>query len=178
MAKRYVGEIIISQRVVEIGHEVYPLANISRVRTAELVWRGRHATLHPLRQLLLLAIAYVLFLAATRRAPARVPVGDHLDAVSWIAGVLGLYFVAVLFYRVFLRRTRYALLVETSGTQYTALSGTDLAEIRRIKSIIVEAIEHPPAQAMSVEVHGDVVVGDKVGRDQFKAGAGGNSFSA
>ena len=37
MAKEHVGEIRISKRVVRIGHEVYPLANISRVQTLRVV---------------------------------------------------------------------------------------------------------------------------------------------
>lgn len=44
MAKKRVGEIRISKRIVQIGHEVYPLANISRVQTLRLVPGGKHAT--------------------------------------------------------------------------------------------------------------------------------------
>ncbi|WP_433436793.1 hypothetical protein [Nonomuraea sp. CA-141351] len=47
MAKQRVGEIRISKRVVKIGHEVYPLANISRAQTLRLVPAGKQATRTP-----------------------------------------------------------------------------------------------------------------------------------
>ncbi|WP_351234429.1 hypothetical protein [Streptomyces sp. NPDC002133] len=94
--KRYVGEIRISKRTVQIGHEVYPLANISR--------------------------------------PA--------------------------------------------GTQYTALSGTAYDEIERIKSEIVGAIEDPPQQERIVQVRGDLVMGDKIGRGKYQQSGSGNHINA
>jgi hypothetical protein len=38
MAEKYVGQILISRRTVRIGHQVYPLANISRVQTLLVAW--------------------------------------------------------------------------------------------------------------------------------------------
>jgi len=40
MAGKRLGEIRINKRTVQIGHQVYPLANISRVQSGRLT-RGR-----------------------------------------------------------------------------------------------------------------------------------------
>lgn len=171
MAKERVGHIVISKRVVQIGHEVYPLANISRVQTLRVRWGGKYATFYPLRQIIAIVIAAGVTVAAAVLIPPELPPSADSDieqmarqfaaVLSVVAGVVVAYWLVVLLYRLFIRRRHYALVIETAGTQYTALSGTDHAEIHRIRNIIVEAIENPPAQATSVQVHGDVVMGDQ-----------------
>lgn len=170
--KKKVGEIRIAKRIVTIGHETYPLANISRVQTLRVVWRGRLATLYPLREitaLLLLggAIAVVLQRAGSRLAGADAETVRRIGTA--LVGLLALrtaYLLGVLLYRLLLRRKRYALLIETAGTQYTALSGTARDEIHRIQAAIVAAIEDPPAKERILHVGGDLVVGDKFGGDK------------
>ncbi|MEU6258709.1 DUF6232 family protein [Streptomyces sp. NPDC047043] len=184
MAKRRVGEIVISRRVVQIGHEVYPLANISRVQLLEVRWGGRLATFHPLRRMLSVAVVAGVVVAAAVLVPPELPAGTDPDIeqlahqfaviVAGLAGAAMTFHLAVFLYRLLFRKRRYALVIETAGTQYTALTGTDFTEIQRIKSIIVDAIENPPFQAMHVQVRGDVVMGDKVGRDQYKQSGPGN----
>ncbi|WP_405588272.1 DUF6232 family protein [Streptomyces sp. NBC_01092] len=188
MARRHVGEIIISRRVVQIGHEVYPLANISRVQTLQLVWGGRRATWYPLRPLFIVVLIVLGFLAAAEFIPPELPPEVGPDAeevarrlvppVTAVAGLIAACLLGQLVYRLFIRRPQFALVLETAGTQYTALSGTDASEIHRIKNVIVGAIENPPSQPTSVQVHGDVVMGDKAGRDQYKmSGSGNRSFT-
>jgi hypothetical protein len=179
MAKKRVGHIIISRRIVQIGHEAYPLANISRVQILQIRWAGRLATLQPLRPI----TSLLVLIAAAVLIPPRLPSDAEPDVVETVRqaaeivvpvaaiGVAAL--LAVLLYRVFLRRKRYALMIETAGTQYSALMGTDLDEIQRIKSIIVDAIEDPPFEAVHVDVRGDVVMGDKADT-QYKQNGNGN----
>ncbi|GAA4052924.1 DUF6232 family protein [Streptomyces shaanxiensis] len=184
MAKERVGHIVISKRVVQIGHEVYPLANISRVQTLQVYWGGKYATLYPLRQIAAIVLVVGAVVGAAVLVPPRLPPSVDSDigqmarqfaaVLSAVAGVVVAYWLVILLYRIFFRRRRYALVIETAGTQYTALSGTDYPEIHRIRNVIVGAIENPPAQATSVQVHGDVVMGDKVGRDQHKQTGSGN----
>ncbi|WP_030946980.1 DUF6232 family protein [Streptomyces sp. NRRL S-646] len=172
--KKKVGEIRIAKRIVTIGHETYPLANISRVQTLRVVWRGKLATLYPLREiaaLLLLGGAITLVLQ-------RAGLGSRLsDADAETVRRIGTAFVAllavrtayllgVLLYRLLFRRKRYALLIETAGTQYTALSGTARNEIHRIQAELVAAIEDPPSTERILHVGGDLVVGDKFGGDK------------
>ncbi|MEU5433230.1 DUF6232 family protein [Streptomyces sp. NPDC020719] len=173
--KKKVGDIRIAKRVVTIGHETYPLANISRVQTLHVVWRGKVATFYPLREIAVLlplcgAIALVL---------PRIGLGSRLGAADTetvrrvataFAALLAVriaYLLGVLLYRLLFRRKPYALLIETAGTQYTALSGTARDEIQRIQAAIVAAIEDPPSTEQILHVRGDLVMGDKFGGDKI-----------
>jgi hypothetical protein len=178
MAKEQVGEIRINKRIVQIGHQVYPLANISRVQTLRLVWGGRLGTFYPLRTItILLVVVGAIVYAAVGVLPnldvqtdfdveqvgRQLAAGAVVLAAVWIA-----YLLVVLFYRLLVRRPRYKLTLETAGTQYTALTGTDRHEIHEIAGEIVAAIEDPPSRERIVQVSGDVVMGDKVGRDKYQ----------
>ncbi|ETK33121.1 DUF6232 family protein [Microbispora sp. ATCC PTA-5024] len=187
MGRERVGEIRISRRTVQIGHEVYPLANISRVQSLRLVWGGRLATLYPLRQIAVTLLLAAVVVAAAELVPrlgldaTGVDVDDLARTVAAgaavLAGVRIAYLLLVLLHRLLVRRSRYALMIETAGTQYAALSGTDRNEIHRIKGEIVRAIEDPPAHDRVVQVHGDLVIGEKVGRDKYQVGGAGNSMT-
>ena len=183
MAKKRVGHIIISRRVVQIGHKAYPLANISRVQILPVQWAGRLATSQPLRPI----ASLVALLAAAVLIPPRLPSGTEPDVVDTVRqaaeavipvaaiGVAALS--AVLLHRAFFRRKRYALVIETAGTQYSALMGTDFDEIQRIKTIIVDAIEDPPVEALHVDVRGDLVMGDKADTQYKQTGSGNHMFT-
>lgn len=168
MVENRIGEIRISKRVVWIGHQVYPLANISRVQTLHVVWSGKYATWYPLGGITLLVLLYAVIVVGAQEIPPLPDLDVDTEAVRQVAGFLlvacaaGIaYLVGVLLYRLLIRKPRYALVVETAGTQYTALSGTDEAEIHRIEWTIVAAIEDPPQSEQVVQIHGDVVLGDK-----------------
>lgn len=185
MAKEKVGEIRINKRTVRIGDQVYPLATISRVQTVRLVWVGRSATLYPLREIAVLLLVVGVIVEATMAIPklhlkANFDVNNTARLVAvgavLLVGVRISYMLLVLFYRLLIRRKLYALLVETAGTQYTALSGTDFYEIDRIAGEIVAAIEDPPHQERVVHISGDVVIGDKVGRDKHQQVGAGNTM--
>jgi hypothetical protein len=177
MSKEQVGEIRINKRTVRIGHEVYSLANISRVQTLRLVWGGKRAWFYPLRQIAVLVLVVGAIVAAAVVVAPNLDLQTDVDVeetarqVAIGAVVLGGFWIVclliVLFYRLFFRQPLYALVIETAGTQYTALSGTDRNEIHRIEGVIVAAIEDPPSQEQIVFVNGDVVRGDKIGRDKF-----------
>lgn len=167
MARQQVGEIRINPRTVRIGHQVYPLANISRVQTAEVRWAGRRATTRPLKELALVAVLFAVVAGAILVAvPALDLGGDRLTTQLLMAaialfGVWAAYLVLLFVHRLLFRRKHYALLLETAGTQYTALSGTDQAELHRIETTIVGAIEDPPSREQVVHVHGNVAFGNQ-----------------
>ncbi|NGO11948.1 hypothetical protein G5C60_31180 [Streptomyces sp. HC44] len=183
MAKKRVDHIVLSNRVVRIGHEVYPLANISRVQTLRVVWGGRFATLYPLRQIIVVGLVAGVIVGAAVLVPPELPPDVSSDieeaarqfasVVAVAAGVWMAFWLMVLLYRLLIRRRRYALVIETAGTQSTALTGTDPTEIQRIKNVIVGAIENPPPHEIPVQVHGDIVMGNKAGRDHV----GGNQYN-
>lgn len=180
MSRKAVNEITISPRVVEIGHQVYPLANISRVQSVKLVWAGKLGTFHPLKRILATAVVIGALGAALRLGLPRFHLGSGIRGlaeqfVTAAVIVLGLwiaYQLAVFLYRLLLRRTQYALVIETAGTQYTALYGTNQDEIHRIKNLIVAAIEEPPPHAKTYQTF-NTYNGDLVSGDQYKqTGAG------
>jgi len=187
MAKDQVGEIRISKRTARIGHQVYPLANISRVQTLRLVWGGKLATFYPLRQITVLLLVVGAIVGAAVGVVPKLDLKTDFDVekaarqvavgVVVLAGLRIAYLLFVLFYRLLIRQPRYALVIETAGTQYTALTGTDRDEIRRIEGEIVAAIEDPPSHERVVHVSGDVVFGDKVGRDQYQQVGTGNRMT-
>ena len=186
MAEQQVGEIRISSRIAIIGHQVYPLANIARIQTLHVVRAGRSRTFYPLRTIVFLLVLVVGVTTATvvlvpKLAP-RIEPNTDLDvariahqvagAVTVLAAIWILWLLAVIVHRLNTPQ-QYVLTIETSGTQYTALTGTDYNEIRRIEWAIVAAIERPPAHEQVLRVSGDVVFGDKVGRDKnVNSGAG------
>lgn len=178
MVKEHVGEIRISKRIVRIGHEVYPLANISRVQTLRVVWGGKLATFYPLREIIVLLLVVGAIMGAAVKLLPQLDLDAGFDieeaarqlatVVAALAAVRIAYLLLVVVYRLLFRRPRYTLVIETAGTQYAALSGTDREEIHRIKGEIVDAIEDPPSQERIVQVRGDLVIGDKVGRDKYE----------
>jgi Family of unknown function (DUF6232) len=112
----------------------------------------------------------VLFAGLAGAALAVMPNLDHSQEelarqIATVGAVLfGIrvaYLLLLFLYRLLFRRKRFALLVETAGTQYTALSGTDWAEVHRIERKIVGAIENPPVREQIVQLHGDLVMGDQ-----------------
>lgn len=172
--KQRVSEIRISRRTIEIGHEVYPLANISRVRTHRLEWAGKYATFQPLRSMVSLAVWVIVIEAVAVVGPQYAGGQYGLDQAAQqfaalvlaLAGARAVWLLGVLLYRLLLRPTFYKLVIETAGAQSTALHGTDLTEITRIRGLIVAAIEDPPASMQTFQIYGDVFGGDKfTGKD-------------
>lgn len=145
MAHEQVGRIVISRRTVHIGHQVYPLGNISRLETSEAVPEGRDATYFPLRGIGLL----VLLGGAITVAVGE---GTVVGMVIFLIGIAIAYLLGVFLYRLLIRKPRYKLTIETSGNQYTALIGTDRAEIKRVANGIVGAIDNPPVQDRIIEI--------------------------
>lgn len=144
---------------------MYPLANISRVQTVQVTWAGKRATSYPAKKLALWVALYAVVAGAIVVGAPALDLGDDettnlLIGVSAVFGLRIGYLLILLVVRL-LRSRHYALLLETAGTQYAALSGTDQGELHRIEGEIVGAIERPPTQERVVHLHGDLVVGDQ-----------------
>jgi hypothetical protein len=176
MANKQIGVIRISKRTIQMGHQVYSLANISRVQSLELVWGGKNATFYPLREIAVWLVLVGLIIFAALKVVPNIDAGVDFDieatarkgaaAIAVLVGIRVVYLLVLMLYRLLIRQRRYTLVLETAGTQYTALSGTDHREISRIKGEIVQAIEDPPQQDRIVHLSGDIVLGDKVGGDK------------
>ncbi|WP_181772131.1 DUF6232 family protein [Amycolatopsis pittospori] len=70
-----------------------------------------------------------------------------------------LYLVGILLRRPF--HSRYALVIETAGTAFTALTGREPQVLERLKHEITHAIENPPDREVVVVAGGDVVFGNQ-----------------
>jgi uncharacterized protein DUF6232 len=182
MADNRVVEIL-GRRIVRIGHEVFPLANISRVRTLQVARPGKLAPWYPLRGITILVVVTGAIAAIGLGLLPRLGLSAPFDVgqveglvVAVVGGLAGLrvaWLLCVVFYRV-ARRPRYTLVLETGGTQHTVLSGTDPAELDRVKWEIVQAVQHPPTHDRLVHLSGDVVYGDKIARDKYASAGGYN----
>ncbi len=167
MSQDNVGTITISRRLLEVGGQVYPLANISRIQNLRVEW-SRKVTTGRQIGVFGLALALVYFglpeLIGSQEATSLV--------VLLIIGAL-----AVIVYRTVSRQKRHVLVIETSGGQSTALASKRREEIDRLQYEITEAIENPPSQERVIQLSGDVVMGDKVGRDKYEQSGIGNRFT-
>jgi hypothetical protein len=179
MVERRVGSISINRRTIRIGHQVYPLSHISRVQTVEVIPAGKRATFHPFGEMVGLTLFIFTAMAAIRRVLPELELASsgkdfvrRLVTIAVLIAVIRIvYLLCVVLYRLLIRRPRYVLMLETAGSQLAALSGPDPVEIERIEDEIVGAIEDPPINERIVNVRGDVVLGDKVGRDKYQQGA-------
>lgn len=164
MSQDRVGNIRISRRLLRIGDQAYPLANIARVQTLWIKWSRNIATFREFVGLLLI-IGVSVFVSPVLTGSV------HMLAmiVIVIAGI-------VVLSRLVARQRRFVLVIETAGAQIAALSGKAEPEIRRLAHAVVEAIENPPDQERVLQVSGDIVMGDKIGRDKYLQGGSGNSI--
>ncbi len=166
MPQDRVGEIRISKRLLRIGNQAYPLANIGRVQTLRIEWGRRIATFREFVGLLLVISVIVFVLPA-------LGFGNSTSVLTLtvivIAGI-------VVLSRLLNRQRRFVLFIETTGAQTTALAGKAEREIREIEQAVVAAIENPPAQEQVLRVSGDIVMGDKIGRDKYQQDGSKNSI--
>ena len=156
MTGRDTGTLRITHRLLEIGDQTYPLAQISRVQTLWLEGSRKIATAREV-------ILFVLVLIAVLVGGPVIGLRD----MTTPAVLVVLVGAAVLVYRAATRFRRCLLVVETSGGQCGVLASKRRDALDPIKKVITDAIENPPATERLVHVGGDVVIGDKVGRDQI-----------
>lgn len=133
----------VSQGVLWIGGEAYPLHNIARVQNVELVPRRGRAVGSFVKQVLLWAVLGVGAGAALRFAD--LPSADQRTYTEYAAiGVVALTLVSTISLLVALaRRTYHALVIETSGTPHTAVISPDEAMVNGLVRQITLAISNP-----------------------------------
>lgn len=133
----------VHQGILYIGGEAYPLHNIARVQTAELVPRRGRAVGNFVKQVLLWVALGVGGAVALRFA--KLPGSDVETYTRYIAiGAVALTILSTIGLLVALaRRTYYALVIETSGMPHTAVVSPDEAMLNRLVHQIMTAISHP-----------------------------------
>ncbi|MFJ1766487.1 DUF6232 family protein [Amycolatopsis sp. NPDC088138] len=158
-------EVGVSQQILWVGSEAYPLRNIARARVVRLTVR-RAAAAGRFVGFALLWL--VLGLGATVALRAARSQGVHLDkSLGDVVLVVMAVLIAISALRLLyllLRPALFALVIETAGSPHTALTTTDEAIVDRIVREIMAAINNPAARFKYTvnNVHnGDKFVGDK-----------------
>jgi hypothetical protein len=153
--------ITITGHLVRIGPESYPLANISRLQKHRMVWQ-RYAWTNGYRK------AAYAFLAACVLLLLNESAFDGDSGVRAVAFVLILAAIGMVVFTLANRQLRLTLVIETAGSQATAVSSAVDAPIHHLEHEVLTAIENPPAEPRTVAIGGDLVIGDKVGRDKYQ----------
>lgn len=175
MAQTGTAEIRINKRTVRIGHEVYPLANISRLQTVQLHYGKKKSTFQPVKEMA--AVLVFAIAAAVAVTMSGIPQAEQIMRWIVIVTALCVAYLLIVFVHRMLRRPIYSLAIETAGTQFTLLSSHDLGTVRMIEREVVNAIENPPNYEKVFQV-GDIILGDKIGRDKISQSGYGNTMNA
>ncbi|XVV04134.1 DUF6232 family protein [Actinosynnema sp. CA-248983] len=170
MGREEIGAIVVSPRLLRIAHQAYPLANISRVQTLRVRWSGKDATAYPLREVFGLVALMALVGAAVAGVVPELGLDNGVEALvgrfsavlAVVVAVRMVYLLAVVVRRMF-RRPQYVLVIETAGTQVTALSSTDRDQIHEIERKVVGYIENPPERPQTIKVK-NVYNGHRIGK--------------
>jgi hypothetical protein len=163
MARREVIDVRVSRRVLWVGAEAYPLRNIARATTIRIDPDRMAAVGRFLRSLLILTILTIAAVAVINRVDW--PSDSRQDALRGVVVFDTLMVVgfAVQLLRVLLRRTYYALVVETSGRPRTVLVGTDAGEVGGLVHRIMDAISNPYAEfRQQIVNYNSTHIGDKI----------------
>jgi hypothetical protein len=133
----------VSQGILWIGGEAYPLHNIARVQNVELVPRRGRAVGAFVKEMLLWIALGVGGVVALRFA--ELSSSDVETFTRYIAiGAVALAVFSILKVLVALaRRTYYALVIETSGRPHTAVISPNEAELDQLVHQIMYAISNP-----------------------------------
>ena len=165
-------EVKVSQQILWVGGEAYPLRNIARARVVRLTVR-RGAAFGRFLGFTLLWL--VLGMGATVALRAAKSQGVHLDrnlgdVVLVVTGVLiGLAVLRLLYLLV--RPALFALVIETAGNPHTPLITTDEEVVSQIVREIMAAINNPAARFKYTvnNIHN----GDKYGGDHVSVSGSG-----
>lgn len=165
MSQDSVGEIRINRRLLRIGDQIYPLANIARVQTLWIEWQPKTSPAGGI----LLGIAVIAYILSW--LGFDLPVSNTLVVIAGIVGVIW-FGISDAIAR---PKRRFLLVIETNGAQTAVLASTVEPEIRKLEHAVVNAIENPPSQEQVLKVSGDIVFGDKIDRDKILQHGSGNS---
>jgi hypothetical protein len=143
----------VSRGILWIGGEAYPLHNIARVQTVELVPRRGRAVSAFVKQILVWAMLGVGGIVALRFA--ELPSSDVAAFTNYIAiGAVALALISTVRLLVALaRRTYYALVIETSGRPHTAVISPDESQLNQLVREIMTAISNPRHEFNTTVVH-------------------------
>jgi Family of unknown function (DUF6232) len=140
-------DVGVRQRVLWVGSEAYPLQNIARVSSAEVVYRkglavGKFVGLTVLWIVLGVAVLVALFVVNVLNTDADT--STAIKVIGVIVGVL-VFIQFVRLVRILARGKLWALVVETAGTSHRAVISNDRNLVQTLVREIVTAINDPAA---------------------------------
>jgi hypothetical protein len=148
VAKRDVIDIRVSQRILWIGAEAYPVQNIARAQTVRVVPR-RGAAVWGYVKAIVLWLLLGLVAAAVMSSADAVSVGGKAFDVGGLATFVVVVLIVISTVRLILnlaRPTLYALVVETTGGPRTAVISRSQNLVAQIVHGIMDAINNPHAE--------------------------------
>jgi Family of unknown function (DUF6232) len=148
--KREFIDVRVSRRILWVGAEAYPLQNIARAQTIEIM-PSRGAAIG----------RYVMVIVLWLILGGVVALAIHAVAVLVVLALIVVSTIRLI--KVLSRRTFYALVIETAGTPRTALVSPDKNQIVGIVRVIMDAIDNPQVEYhTTVENHIKNHIGDKI----------------
>jgi Family of unknown function (DUF6232) len=143
--KREVIEVSVSRRVLWIGSAAYPLHNIARAQTIELVPdRAKALRNYVIQVVLWFALGAGAIYAINTAQISFVDRDLARPAFFVVLALIGISTINLLVK--LMARTYYAMVIETAGNPQTALVGTDRGLISSLVRQIMEAIDNPDAE--------------------------------
>jgi len=140
--KRQIIDIRVSRRILWIGSEAYPLHNIARAQTVNLVPRRAPAVWAYVKAIMLWLLLGVA--AGFVREAGLIP--SNLADIASIAVPVLMLISTIKLIADLSRRTLYALIIETAGTPHTALVSRDKNMMTKLVTWIMDAINNPQAE--------------------------------
>ncbi|MFG2995850.1 DUF6232 family protein [Streptomyces sp. NPDC048340] len=144
MARHEIIDVRVSRRVLWIGAEAYPLNNIARATTVRIDADRKAAVGRFASAIVALAVVTVIAQWAIQEGLT----GDYEQVSGRVAVLVLLALALVAIGRLvvaLVRRTFYALVIETAGSPRTALVSIDRAEVHDLVHRIMESIDNPHA---------------------------------
>jgi Family of unknown function (DUF6232) len=138
-------EVQVSQRILWVGGEAYPLQNIARAQTIKLVPKRAAAFGRFLIAIIVWILLGVAGIVAINNAQSVDVDPNVRTAVVVVVSVLVLVSTIRLL-RVLMERTLYALVIETAGSPRTALVTPDGNQVTNLVRAIMNAINNPQAE--------------------------------
>lgn len=141
-------EVRIHQRVLWIGPEAYPVQNIARVSTAEVVYRKGAAIGRFFGHLLLWPFLGMVALVALFAADVLETDDQTNTAIAVVGSIVGLLVLIELLrmVNVISGRRLWALVIETAGTSHRAVVSSNKQQLDQVVHTVVSAINNPSVE--------------------------------
>ncbi|WSG43111.1 DUF6232 family protein [Dactylosporangium sp. NBC_01737] len=147
----------VNRRTISIAGQTYQLSNIARVQNIELKPDRPKIALRLVKRTLPVIAAVVLINVVLGNTGGS---GEFLGWLDLIA-VVGLAGYAVFSFVSVSRRSRFVMLLETTGAPFSVVASKQSAVIDKLVGLVADAMENPPTVPQVVHF-GDVVMGDKL----------------